>query len=167
MAASAKAVVLMDKSKINKLIQPILALCADRASCPPIDNKTKLSFNYIGTTVLLITVAGATSRPLIFARFPRHTGLAPRLHAPDTCHQRHKCHACVASSPVSVTSVSCQCHTTRTSGPVQLRSCQALQLRFPRRFSVFLATSATFQRFPSVSLLTHRMDYSWIVSLFK
>jgi hypothetical protein len=60
-------------------------------------------------------------------------------------------------------SLSCQCHTlslsrpccvNATSGPVEPQSCHAMQLRFSGSFSVFLAVSAAFQAFLSLSLLT-------------
>jgi hypothetical protein len=82
--------------------------------------------------------------PYFFARFPRHTGLTPRLRTPDICHQRHNCHVCVASCPVSATSASCQVqHAPRAlsnSGPVKSSALPEGSLRFrplPRPSSVF------------------------------
>jgi hypothetical protein len=55
-------------------------------------------------------------------------------------------------------SLSCPCHVNATSGSVEPRSCQAMQLRFSRSFSVFPAVLAAFQAFLSLSLLMHALS---------
>jgi hypothetical protein len=107
------------------------------------------------------SVAGATSRPLIFrslpaphrtcttAPRPRHLSLTPQL--PCLCRVKScQCHVSVKSCAMP--------HALRAlsnSGPVK-----APQLRCPGRFSAFPTASTAFQRFLSVSLLMHHMDYS-------
>jgi hypothetical protein len=81
------------------------------------------------------------------------TSATQDLHARSTpqapVNQRQKCHACVVSCPVCVTSASCQCHATCTPGPVQALVLSCSTTPPPQKL---LCVSGCFCNLPALSL---------------
>jgi hypothetical protein len=98
-----------------------------------------------------VSVAGATSRPLIFCPLPTpHTGLAPRLHTPGIRHQRHSvipvsCHVLSVSRQHHVNAMPHALQALSNSGPVSL--CNSASLEASLCFWLFLRPSSAFSLF--------------------